>query len=523
MHEDKLSPLPGSLEPSSSLGFGIDLLEAFVDSILQTAPMGVTAYKAHGECILANNEAARILGTGRENLLAQDFRGIQSWIAAGLQAKALAVLDSGRSHRQEIRIATTFGTLVWLDLQLQRFRASSSDFLLVLFADIREQKESELQLKEQAAKDLQLSDERYKLLAENAQDLIWRTDTRGTVLYVNPMSDVLLGVSPDAAVGMPLSQYMAPESIELVTRLYREASTATPPRHSYKADVSYLHSSGARVPGEIQVVLLYDEQGKVYELQGITRDMTERKDSEDRLKRTVLELERSNRELEQFAYVASHDLQEPLRNISSYVQLLGKKYRGHLDSSADQYIEFAVSGAKRMQELIDALLEVSRAGREEETFRMVRMDETMQKAQHNLRHVIEETGALVTCCELPMVFGEPMQLLRAVQNLLANALKFRSQDTCRIHVDCTLKSGEWVFTFADNGIGIDPQFHDRIFTIFQRLHTAAEYPGTGIGLAICKKVVERHGGTIWVKSTPGSGATFYFTLPALGKQKTSSR
>jgi light-regulated signal transduction histidine kinase (bacteriophytochrome) len=247
----------------------------------------------------------------------------------------------------------------------------------------------------------------------------------------------------------------------------------------------------------------------------LRRENTERAAAEEALREKTQALARSNADLEQFAYVASHDLQEPLRMVSSYMQLFERRYKGALDAQADKYIDYAVDGAKRMQALIAGLLEYSRVGRADEPSAPVDTAAALEQALTNLRSALEESQAVVTHDPLPRVLGVGAHITRVFQNLVGNGLKFRRPDLPpRIHVAARRRGPEALFTVSDNGIGIDPQYSDRVFVIFQRLHTRSEYPGTGIGLSVCKKVVERHGGRIWLESEPGVGTSFFFTLPA---------
>lgn len=245
-------------------------------------------------------------------------------------------------------------------------------------------------------------------------------------------------------------------------------------------------------------------------------DVTERKQMEERLQQMTAEMQRSNTELEQFAYVISHDLQEPLRMVSSYTQLLAKRYGKKLDTDADEFIGYAVDGAKRMQTLLHDLLEYSRVGTRGKPFGLVNCEHVVEQAMANLKIAIEECSASVSYDTLPTVMGDEGQLVRLFQNLIGNAIKFRREETPQVYISALRRNNIITFTVKDNGIGIDPQHSQSIFEIFRRLHTREEYPGTGMGLAICKKIVERHGGHISVQSQPGQGSTFYFSVDMAG-------
>ena len=242
-------------------------------------------------------------------------------------------------------------------------------------------------------------------------------------------------------------------------------------------------------------------------------ELKERRRAEEKLARQAQELARSNAELEQFAYVASHDLQEPLRLISSYTHLLEKRYKGRLDADADEFIGYTVESAARMQRLISDLLAYSRVSMHPRLFDQADLNEALKQALFNLQIAIEENQALITRDNLPVLKVDAVQMAQLFQNLIGNAIKFHGQEAPRIHVSARQAGEMWIIAVKDNGIGIDPRFSDRIFVLFQRLHDRNEYSGTGIGLAICKRIVERHQGKIWVDSEPGQGATFYFTLP----------
>jgi hypothetical protein len=228
------------------------------------------------------------------------------------------------------------------------------------------------------------------------------------------------------------------------------------------------------------------------------------------------ELARSNTELQQFAYIASHDLQEPLRMVTSYLQLIERRYKDNLDANANDFIHFAVDGARRMQKLINDLLAYSRIGTRAQPYELIDSTVVVEQAITNLKLLIADYHATVTYDTLPTVLADATQLTQLFQNLIGNAIKFHGEVPPIVQIRAEDQQGEWLFSVQDNGIGLEAEYAEQIFVIFQRLHNRTEYPGTGIGLAVCKKIVERHGGRIWVQSELGKGATFYFTLPAQG-------
>jgi signal transduction histidine kinase len=309
-------------------------------------------------------------------------------------------------------------------------------------------------------------------------------------------------------------------SANTVTTPLRHLVEATEAIDSDKLDLT-LDTSGR---GEVaELATAFDRMVKRLAQTLVSRDdllveVAERKKAEKTIARAKAELERSNDELQQFAYVASHDLQEPLRMISSYTQLLAKRYEGHLDDKAKMYIHYAVDGAARMQRLIQDLLAYSRVNTHRGEFQGIDCHQALGTALVNLQSAIAEKGALVTNSELPCVNADPTQLVQLFQNLLSNGLKFCGEKAPRLHISAVKNGDDWCFSVKDNGIGIDPRYQKRIFDIFQRLHTREEYPGTGIGLSLCKRIVRRHGGKIWFESKPSNGTTFFFTLKAMQQQ-----
>lgn len=283
---------------------------------------------------------------------------------------------------------------------------------------------------------------------------------------------------------------------------------------SYRMEKRCLRQDDSPVWVLVSMSLVHDSHHEPRHLIAVVEDINARRRAEERLSRLNEELRRSNEELQQFAYVASHDLQEPLRMVSSYTQLIQEVYGEQLDEEAHKWIHYAVDGANRMQRLIEDLLSYSRVATRGREFERVDSHAALGQALANLQQTIQENDAMVTNSDLPEVTADPLQLVQLFQNLVGNAIKYRSEISPHVHVSAARKEHLWEFSVSDNGIGIDPKFQERVFVIFQRLHTRREYPGTGIGLAICRRIVERHGGTIWFESEPDHGTTFRFTLLA---------
>jgi light-regulated signal transduction histidine kinase (bacteriophytochrome) len=280
------------------------------------------------------------------------------------------------------------------------------------------------------------------------------------------------------------------------------------------ADGEFDHEVAQSGPREI--VLLAADVNSMRER--ILLELSAVRQANDTLSAHASDLQRSNADLEQFAYVASHDLQEPLRKVTSFTQLLQRRYGGQLDERADQYIEFAVDGARRMQVLINDLLAFSRVGRTSQDLGPVSADAALAAAKAALADRLEDAGAVIEAGPLPVVLGQLTLLATVFQNLLSNAVKFRGEDPPRVTVTAERAGASWSFAVTDNGIGIEPQYADRIFLIFQRLHERSAYPGTGIGLAMCRKIIDFFGGQIWLDTSVTAGARFCFTLPAIDEE-----
>jgi PAS domain S-box-containing protein len=350
---------------------------------------------------------------------------------------------------------------------------------------------------------LRKSEIEYRNLVDNALVGVFKTNLEGQILYVN-QALVNLGEFESTEELMAedvIARYRHTEQREQFLELIQHQGHVA----NFEFEIvtkknRYKHVlMNASIDGEI--------------LSGMILDITDMKQAEEVLRLTLQELERSNEELEQFAYVASHDLQEPLRMVTNFLQLLEQRYKGELDADADEFIAFAVDGATRMQRMITDLLEYSRVGSRGEAFVPLDCEAVFDEVCDNLKISLEDNNVTITHDLLPQVLGDETQLSQLFQNLIGNAIKFRSDRAPEIHVGAVQEDGTWVFSVQDNGIGIDPEFADRIFVIFQRLHPDGAYPGSGIGLSISKRIAERHGGRIWVESKPGAGSTFFFTIP----------
>ena len=363
------------------------------------------------------------------------------------------------------------------------------------------------------------SEEKFRNLAEAANDAILSANSCGKIVYFNPAAERIFSYSPTEIIGQPLTILM-PERFRDPHRqgLDRFLRTGEARVIGKTVELAGRRKDGTEFPLELSLSSWKTREDTFFT--AILSDITERKKSEEALKhqeareRRSVELKRSNDELQQFAYIAAHDLQEPLRMVASYTQLLAKRYKGRLDSDADEFIAYAVDGAHRMQLLIGDLLAYCRVGTTGKELRETSSEAALEQALLNLEGAIQESGVVVTHDPLPTVIADGAQLVQLFQNVVGNAIKYRSAELPRVHVSANKNGGnEWIFSMRDNGLGIDPKYFEKIFVMFQRLHGREEFSGTGIGLTVCKKIAERHGGRMWVESEPGKGSTFYFALP----------
>lgn len=492
-----------------------------LEIILNGVTDGIIAHGKDKLPIFANDAAASLLGYPSAAALMESPNSVlPDWLEY-LSEEGVPIprehLPSRRAADEGVRVTKTLrlhfkqtGEECWLVIKAEPvFRETGRVHMVIsILRDITEQKRAEQSQRK--------SEERLNSLVANVPGIIWEEagnhGTNQRVVYVNSYAETMLGY--------PVAEWLNDESIwkKIIHPEDREAAvfqtqtlyeSGGPGIRQFRC----LARDGRVVPVETHTSLAKNAAGEITGIYGVMMDVSERKQSELALARYARQLRRSNEELQKFAYVASHDLQEPLRMVTSYLQLIENRYSDRLDDDAREFIYYAVDGAARMKSLISALLTYSRVETSEREFKPVETEQALQLALKNLQLAIEDSQATVTYQDLPCIKADEVQMTQLFQNLISNALKFRSEAPPQISISAKREKDEWVFAVKDNGIGIEQEYLDRIFVIFQRLHTKEKYPGTGIGLSVCKKVVERHGGSIWVESEPGHGANFYFTIP----------
>ncbi|WP_204152211.1 PAS domain S-box protein [Leptolyngbya sp. CCY15150] len=497
-------------------------------------PLSITSYP-DSRHIAVNEAWIANTGFSREEAIGRTSEDMQFWNSSQERQAFLETMQA-KGHVQNMLIHSQVqgGDVQTMLLSSGRIELGGQPCLLSACLDISDRIRAE--------KALRTSKEFSENLIANLQDGFSLLDHRGVHLDVNPALCDMTGFSRDELIGtaMPHPYWPPEEQATIMTA----AQTLANGQELDDVELIFMRKNGQRFPVIVTPTILYDEQGTITNYMALIKDISHIKLVQEELRRSRDELElrvqqrtmeladvnaylqtqimerenltqqllHSNQELEQFAYIASHDLQEPLRAITSYTQLLAQRYEEQLDERADKYIHYIVDGASYMQQLIQDLLSYSRVGRGELTLEQLDLNQVLQQVEKNLDAAIAEAEARLHYDPLPTITADLNQLTRLLQNLVSNAIKYRSDRSPEITITVEDLGDYWLFTLQDNGIGIDPQYADRIFIIFQRLHTRRQYSGTGIGLAICKKIVERHHGTIGVQSQPGQGSTFRFTI-----------
>jgi len=477
--------------------------------LLEAAPDAMVVVNQGGEIVLLNVQAEKQFGYRRDELLGQKVTNI---IPVGFAERLIA--DDLRST--EDASAQQIGTGIELiaqrkdggefpiEIMLSPLASAEGTLVTAAIRNISVRKAAETHLSQMEG--------RYRGLLEAAPDAMVVVNQSGEIVLLNVQAEKQFGYRRDELLGQKVTNIIPIGFAErLIADDLRSAEDASAQQIGTGIELIAQRKDGSEFPIEIMLSPLRNAEGIL--VTAAIRDITTRKKAAALLLQKVEELYRSNEELGQFAYIASHDLQEPLRMVASYTQLLSSRYKGKLDSDADEFIAFAVDGASRMQRLIQDLLTYSRVGTKGKDLIETSSEDALQQALINLRGAIEDSGALVTHDPLPPVLADETQLIQLFQNLVGNAIKYQRPGVPKVHVSAVRNGGKkWNFSVQDNGLGIDPQYFEKIFGMFQRLHKRDEFAGTGIGLTICKKIVERHGGNISVESQPGQGSTFRFAL-----------
>ena len=478
------------------------LSESTIRRVVEACPSGMVVTDAAGKIVLVNAEVERLFGYGGDELLDQSVdmlvpEGARAGHAAHRGAFAARPEARRMGVGRDLYGRRKDGTQFPIEIGLNPIKTDDGLLILSAITDLTERKAAA---------------ERFRRVVENSPIAKIMVDERGIIVLVNIETERLLGYAREELIGKPV-EMLVPPRIRAVHAGFRDAfRQQSEARAMGKGrDLFVVRKDGTELPVEIGLNPIQMPEGTM--VLSAIMDVSERQEAIRNLAAQREELQRSNADLEQFAYVASHDLQEPLRMVATYTELLAERYQGQLDQRADKYIQYTVDGARRMQQLIKELLEYSRVSSNAKVPIQVESGLIVENAIQALKASIEETRAEIERDELPAVRADQAQLAQVFQNLIGNAIKFHGDRTPHIRIGAERRNGQCIFSVADNGIGIDKQYADRVFQMFQRLHERGQYEGSGIGLAIVKKIVERHGGRVWFDSEPGCGTTFYFSVP----------
>jgi len=480
-------------------------------SIFEAAPFPLTVVRVADRAVTyANPVALKLYDFGSLDQ-AVGKTVIDLYARPEQRAKVLELLArDGRIDNLELEMRTASGKTIWVVVSARVISYNGEESFLVAQYDITDRKRAEEALKS--------SESFLHNIIENIPTMLFVKDASELrFVRFNRAGEDLLGYSREELLGKNDYDFFPKSEADFFTEKDREV-LAKKLFVDIPEEPILTRAHGPRIL-HTRKIPIFNKEGHPEYILGISEDITERKLAEEKMLRYARKLDLSNKELEEFAYVASHDLQEPLRKVTSFAGMLADKYKGRLDEKADTLIEFVVDGATRMSNLIRDILTYSRVTTAGGEFGETDCNEVVKRVLGDLELTMKDSQGKITFDILPTVSADALQIGQLFQNLIGNAIKYRGKEAPRVHISAERKVDEWIFSVSDNGIGIDPEHLERIFVIFQRLHTRVEYPGTGIGLAVCKKIVERHGGRIWVESEPGKGSTFFFIIPEKQTEK----
>jgi len=489
----------------------------WLSGVLSNIGDGVIATDIRGSITLINQITNQLTGWTADEAAGKPIASVYKVEHEKAESSATNSEDITHLSIDSKHLIARDGSLIPIEDNLTYIKDGNNSPIgtVVVFRDISHRKQIE---QKRAQLDAMLEAERLRFanIIETVPGIFWENQYDSvtgimTLVFISAYVEPILGYTVDEALALDnfWNTIFHPDDAAKTTEAFSKI------RQSGRTGVvnfRAMHKDGHPVDIDAHMVAIQKE-GKPVGSRGMMMDVSDRQRFMNAQTRYASMLRRSNEQLQQFAYITSHDLQEPLRMVISYLQLLERRYSNALDSDAHEFIAYAVDGAARMRALISGLLQYSRLDGDQDTQEPVSAGEILDRALNNLSVAITDSGAVITHDTLPQIQADPLQFMQLFQNLIGNAIKFRSQEPPKIHIGVEKKGEEWQFSVKDNGIGIAPEYQERVFAMFQRLHNRTEYAGTGIGLAICKKIVERHGGRIWIESEAGKGATFYFTLP----------
>lgn len=471
--------------------------------ITDTVLEGLWMVDENGYTTYVNKQLIDMLGYTQDELINKQFF---NFIDNKFQDNAKELFErrkQGLKDRYDSCFIKKDGSILWVIISATPIFDDKGKFVgaIGLFTDITEHKIVLDKLIE--------SEEYYRTIVEFSNDMIWTLDTEGKFTFINRRSEKTSGYNLEELKGKSFCPLIVKEDLQKVNDAFHRVLNG----QYQEYDVTFINKYGKKISLSVNTAPIYSK-GKIVGTVSFGRDVTQQKKMEQKTMKITEELIHSNNELEQFAYITSHDLQEPLRSISSFTELLAHRYKDKLDPEADEFINYIINGTKRMQQMINDLLILSRINTKGKEFVPTNIKDVINKALENLHSLVDRNQAVITVDNMPIASIDETQFTQLFQNLIDNAIKFRNKDVIpQIHISAREEGDKWILSVKDNGIGIDPDNFRKLFVIFQRLHSKEEYPGTGIGLVICKKIIERHNGKIWIESRLGEGSTFYFSIP----------